>query len=109
MKIKNLIGLMAATVFMMGAFAGCGANSAESASSAASKDGISVVTTIFPEYDWVKEIAGDAKFRSATFSFTLAASLMSGQRMPLRHLSTQIRKQSTLWTCLRTASKKRKL
>lgn len=60
MKIKNLIGLMAATVFMMGAFAGCGANSAESASSAASKDGISVVTTIFPEYDWVKEIAGDA-------------------------------------------------
>ncbi len=60
MKIKNLIGLMAATVFMMGAFAGCGANSVESASSAASKNGISVVTTIFPEYDWVKEIAGDA-------------------------------------------------
>lgn len=60
MKIKNLIGLMTATVFMMGAFAGCGANSADSASSAASKDGISVVTTIFPEYDWVKEIAGDA-------------------------------------------------
>ncbi|SFH71947.1 zinc transport system substrate-binding protein [Pseudobutyrivibrio sp. OR37] len=60
MKIKNLIGLMAATVFMMGAFAGCGTNSADVVASDASKDGISIVTTIFPEYDWVKEIAGDA-------------------------------------------------
>ncbi len=60
MKIKNLIGLMAATVFMMGAFVGCGTNSADVVASDASKDGISIVTTIFPEYDWVKEIAGDA-------------------------------------------------
>ena len=59
MKIKNLIGLMAATVFMMGAFAGCGAKNAGVDSSDSSKGGISVVTTIFPEYDWVKEIAGD--------------------------------------------------
>lgn len=67
MKIKNLIGLMAATVITMGAIVGCGTkeestaggvvDTAESTQEAA--DSISVVTTIFPEYDWVKQIVGD--------------------------------------------------
>ena len=69
MKIKNLIGLMAATVITMGAIVGCGTkeespaggvvDSIEAAQEAAA-DSISVVTTIFPEYDWVKQIVGDA-------------------------------------------------
>ena len=68
MKIKNLIGLMAATVIMMGAIVGCGAKEDGTASIAgdttestqeAAADSISVVTTIFPEYDWVKQIVGD--------------------------------------------------
>ena len=68
MKIKNLIGLMAATVIMMGAIVGCGTkeestaggvvDTAEATQEAAA-DSISVVTTIFPEYDWVKQIVGD--------------------------------------------------
>ena len=68
MKIKNLIGLMAATVITMGAIVGCGAkedgtssivgDTTESTQEAAA-DSISVVTTIFPEYDWVKQIVGD--------------------------------------------------
>lgn len=68
MKIKNLIGLMAATVIMMGAIVGCGTkedstvsgvgDTTESTQEAAA-DSISVVTTIFPEYDWVKQIVGD--------------------------------------------------
>ena len=69
MKIKNLIGLMAATVITMGAIVGCGTKEESSAGGVvdsteatqeAAADSISVVTTIFPEYDWVKQIVGDA-------------------------------------------------
>lgn len=68
MKIKNLIGLMAATVITMGAIVGCGVKEDGTASivgdttestQEAAADSISVVTTIFPEYDWVKQIVGD--------------------------------------------------
>lgn len=68
MKIKNLIGLMAATVITMGAIVGCGTKEdstvsgvvdATESTQEASADSISVVTTIFPEYDWVKQIVGD--------------------------------------------------
>ncbi|MBE5918960.1 MAG: zinc ABC transporter substrate-binding protein [Pseudobutyrivibrio ruminis] len=67
MKIKNLIGLMAATVITMGAIVGCGTKEDSTVSGVvdatestrAAADSISVVTTIFPEYDWVKQIVGD--------------------------------------------------
>lgn len=68
MKIKNLIGLMAATVITMGAIVGCGTKEespaggvvdATESTQEAAADSISVVTTIFPEYDWVKQIVGD--------------------------------------------------
>ena len=68
MKIKNLIGLMAAIVITMGAIVGCGTKEespaggvadATEATQEAAADRISVVTTIFPEYDWVKQIVGD--------------------------------------------------
>lgn len=68
MKIKNLIGLMAATVITMGAIVGCGTKEespaggvvdSTEATQEVAADSISVVTTIFPEYDWVKQIVGD--------------------------------------------------
>ena len=68
MKIKNLIGLIAATVITMGAIVGCGTKEdstvsgvvdATESTQEAAADSISVVTTIFPEYDWVKQIVGD--------------------------------------------------
>ena len=68
MKIKNLIGLMAATVITMGAIVGCGTKEespeggvvdATESTQEAAADSISVVITIFPEYDWVKQIVGD--------------------------------------------------
>lgn len=68
MKIKNLIGLMAATVITMGAIVGCGTKEespaggvvdATESTQEVAADSISVVTTIFPEYDWVKQIVGD--------------------------------------------------
>ena len=54
---------------MMGAIVGCGAKEDGTASivgdttestQEAAADSISVVTTIFPEYDWVKQIVGDS-------------------------------------------------
>ncbi|MBQ6464355.1 MAG: zinc ABC transporter substrate-binding protein [Pseudobutyrivibrio sp.] len=68
MKIKNLIGLMAATVMTMGAIVGCGTKEesptggvvdATESTQEVAADSISVVTTIFPEYDWVKQVVGD--------------------------------------------------
>ena len=68
MKIKNLIGLMAATVITMGAIVGCGTKEespaggvvdSTEATQVPAADSISVVTTIFPEDDWVKQIVGD--------------------------------------------------
>ncbi len=68
---SKVMSIFAAGVVMAGAFAGCGAAETSSAveSTAAAEetttenttttesgDSISVVTTIFPEYDWVKEI-----------------------------------------------------
>ncbi len=61
---------MAVTVVVASAFTACGTKAADSQkikdaeiTAAAEKttegEGISVVTTIFPEYDWVREIAGD--------------------------------------------------
>ena len=69
MKTKNLI--MAAMVITIGLFTGCGQTSkaptdvaeetpaVESTATEGNGDAISVVTTIFPEYDWVRQIAGD--------------------------------------------------
>ncbi|MCR5784552.1 MAG: metal ABC transporter substrate-binding protein [Eubacterium sp.] len=61
---KNILLTVAATLMAV-LLIGCGNNAGTdageaSADAAASEDEkISVVTTIFPEYDWVKEIAGD--------------------------------------------------
>ncbi len=63
---RRVMSMMAVAVISMSAFAGCGTASNQevadsgnveiNAASAGSDDAISVVTTIFPEYDWVREI-----------------------------------------------------
>jgi len=61
MKTNKIIALLAAATLGVSAFTGCGA-SADNNSSVDNKNSdntISIVTTIFPEYDWVKEIVGD--------------------------------------------------
>lgn len=69
-KMNRITAICTAAVLAVSALAGCGASGAGASSAAAStaaesaaemKDGekLSVVTTIFPEYDWVKEILGD--------------------------------------------------
>lgn len=56
------IGILAACGLICGSLlAGCGTGRAEDTSEKAQDDGrISVVTTIFPQYDFVRQIAGDS-------------------------------------------------
>ena len=71
-RIKKYVSMLLVTVMAAGCLFGCGSKnttdqgstdtsaSAGSEKSADSADGrLSIVTTIFPEYDWVKQILGD--------------------------------------------------
>ena len=56
--MKKMIPLFLVLTMAVGLLAGCGKkNAAETGESDSNR--LSVVTTIFPEYDWVKEILGD--------------------------------------------------
>ena len=56
--MKKIFTIFLALTMAVGLLAGCGKeNAAEKGESDSNK--LSVVTTIFPEYDWVKEILGD--------------------------------------------------
>lgn len=54
--MKKFISMMIATIFVIGSISAC---SSKNISTNNDLQGISIVTTIFPEYDWVKEILGD--------------------------------------------------
>ena len=60
MKRKRII-LWIAGILIMAALTACGNSKAEGTEKAtlAKKSGLRIVTTIFPEYDWVKEILGE--------------------------------------------------
>lgn len=75
MKIKKLAAVLLMSVMAVGCLSACGANDGGSPSAAGNSsnksDGsISIVTTIFPEYDWVREIMGD-KFSEADVTMLL--------------------------------------
>lgn len=61
--MKKAISLIVSVVLAFGLLAGCGANAADTSlpgnSAAAGGEKVKVVTTIFPQYDFVREIAGD--------------------------------------------------
>ena len=52
--MKKITALLLALLMLVGVLAGCGKQNDTSKT-----DKLSIVTTIFPEYDWVKEILGD--------------------------------------------------
>ena len=54
--MKRIIPLCLALIMTVGLLAGCGKQNERTASD---KTRLRVVTTIFPEYDWVREILGD--------------------------------------------------
>ena len=64
--MKKYISILLAAVMAVGCLSACGQNNSNTntqAETTQAKDNndkqIKVVTTIFPEYDWVKEITGD--------------------------------------------------
>lgn len=57
--MRKYISILIAAILMAGCICACGAANASSVDAAESDKGLSIVTTIFPEYDWVKEILGD--------------------------------------------------
>ena len=54
--MKKYISIIIAAIMMVSCLSACGTSTA---AEAAGKDKIQIVTTIFPEYDWVKNILGD--------------------------------------------------
>lgn len=89
MKLKRLLAVLLVAVMTMGCLTACGAgegnepeaadvnadtdvtdDKTESADNTKSNDKLSIVATIFPEYDWVREIMGD-KFADADVTFLL--------------------------------------
>lgn len=58
--MKKISSMILCLLMMVGILAGCGSSNSASTNSdtAATEDKLSIVTTIFPEYDWVKEILG---------------------------------------------------
>lgn len=57
--MKRIVALLCAAVIGMGVFTGCGSFPA----GAGNSDKIKVVCTIFPQYDWVRQIIGEQKDR----------------------------------------------
>lgn len=49
--MKRIMGLILTAAMLLGCLAGCGGT-------ASGSDGLSIVTTIFPQYDWVRQILG---------------------------------------------------
>lgn len=60
MKInKKILGLAGAGLIAAGIFAGCAGGSSQN-TTGGNNEKIKVVTTIYPEYDWVKNVAGNS-------------------------------------------------
>ena len=56
--MQKRIALFLSLAFLLAALSGCGGSSAAEQTADGGQK-LSVVTTIFPEYDWVREIMGD--------------------------------------------------
>ncbi len=58
----RIVAVLFAAALLMGVLAGCGQNNGSAGEASPEKDpsgGLSVVATIFPEYDWVMNVLGD--------------------------------------------------
>ena len=60
--MKKYISILLAAVMAVCCLSACGQNNSTNTNTQAKDNNdkqVKVVTTVFPEYDWVKEIAGD--------------------------------------------------
>ncbi len=79
---KRLISMLTGAALILGLFAGCTAGGNSAATEGVkdkSEGGISIVTTIFPEYDWVREITKDVQGVDMTLLLDNGADLHSYQ------------------------------
>ncbi len=62
--MKRTLSIIIAAVYMIVALTACGSTQAKldvsNESSSTERSSLKIVTTIFPEYDWVKEVLGDS-------------------------------------------------
>ena len=78
--MKKYISLLIIAVLTLGLFSGCGANTE---SAVGSSDKIQIVTTIFPEYDWVMNVLGNqAKNAEVTMLLDNGVDLHSYEPSP---------------------------
>ena len=82
LTLKKTAAVVMAALMTTVTMAGCGSSAGtENASAETNSSKLSVVTTIFPEYDWVKEIAGmneDSVDKSAADNIDLTMLLDNG-------------------------------
>lgn len=57
--MKKFFSLFLSAVLLSGMLSGCGATSSVNSEQTQDKKSLYIVTTIFPEYDWVREVLGD--------------------------------------------------
>lgn len=57
--MKKFFSLFLSAVLLAGMLSGCGATSSVNSEQTQDKKSLHIVTTIFPEYDWVREVLGD--------------------------------------------------
>ena len=59
--MKRIIGILSAMLFILLTLGGCGSAAVSAPDAAAGEEGDSlhIVTTIFPEYDWVRNVLGE--------------------------------------------------
>lgn len=83
MKIRNVMkktgALLLAAVLFAGLFSGCSKGNEEKESGVGGQKKIHIVTTIFPVYDWVREIVGDTKSADITLLLDQGTDLHSYQ------------------------------
>ena len=70
--MKKITAILLSVLMICGAFSGCGG-------STANKDKLNIVTTIFPIYDWAKEIIGDKENVNLTMLLDNGVDLHSFQ------------------------------
>lgn len=57
--MKKFFSLFLSAVLLTGMLSGCGATPSANTQQTQDKKSLHIVTTIFPEYDWVREVLGD--------------------------------------------------
>ena len=101
--MKKMIPLFLALTMAVSLLAGCGKKNATE-NGETDSDKLSVVTTIFPEYDWVKEILGD-KAESTDLTMLLSSGVDLHSYSPRRMTSSRFptATSSSMWAVSLTA------